>query len=377
MLTFVAAIALAAFAAALVLFALFPAQHALAAHFAFALGVMPLIFAAMTFFVPVLTRTHAANPLVRALPFVALVGGGAAVAGFSIPGWMLTAHMLGACAGLTGALALLGWITWRVHRTVGPAHAGLGWYVAALICLALALGAVLAMSVLPEARADLRRLHLHLNVFGFVALTAVGTLQVLLPTIVQKPDPHAAARLKGDLGWAMSGALAIAAGAAVDARIALVGALLWLVPLSRLAYAWRRYRDELFSAHHAAASLGAALLGLMLLVVAGVLHAAYRLPSLPSVPALLVLYHLPLVTGALSHLLPLWWYAGRSTRREQMLRATLTRYSGLRALLFLAGGVLVLLSARAGFVLALAGLMLFGAQLLRAWAGHRGLADAR
>lgn len=367
MLRLIALVAPVAFGAALVAFGLFPERQALAAHLAFALGVLPLILAAMTFFVPVLTRTRAAGRFARILPVVALAGGVGAVLGFADPAAMPVAHGVGALLGIGAALGMLGWMAWRVHRAIGPVHPGLWWYVAALVCLALALAAILAMPLLPEARADLRRLHLHLNTLGFISLTAVGTLQVLLPTVAGIPDPRAAGRLRMDLAWALAGALAIAVGAAVDVRLAIAGFFLWAVPLARLAQAWwSGYRAVLFTARHPAASLGAALLGLMLALVAGVLHALHQLPAAPSVPALLILYHLPLVTGALSHLLPLWWYAGRSARREQAMRAELARHSAVRAVLFLAGGMAVLLGERAGFVPAFAGLLLFVGPLARA-----------
>lgn len=376
MLRLIALVAPVAFGAALLVFGLFPERQGLAAHLAFALGVLPLILAAMTFFVPVLTRTRAAGRFAQILPIVALAGGFGATLGFADPAVMAVAHGAGALMGASAALGMSGWILWRVHRAVGTVHPGLWWYVAALACLALALAAILAMPFVPEARPDLRRLHLHLNTLGFVALTAVGTLQVLLPTVAGTPDPQAAARLRSDLGWALAGALAIAVGAVVDVRLAVAGFFLWAVPLARLAQAWwRQFRAVLFAARHPGASLGAALLGLALALVAGVLHALHWLPAAPSVPALLILYHLPLVTGALSHLLPLWWYAGRSARREQAMRTALVRHSALRAVLFLAGGTLVLLSVRAGLVLAFAGLLLFVGPLARVLYRTRAVRD--
>lgn len=372
MLNLIALVAPLAFGAALAVFGLFPERQALAAHLAFALGVLPLVLAAMTFFVPVLTRTRGAGQFARALPVAALAAGIGAVLGFIDPEAMPVVHGIGALLATGAALGMLGWMAWRVRRAIGPAHPGLWWYVAALVCLVLALVAILAMPFVPEARVDLRRLHLHLNTLGFVALTAIGTLQVLLPTVAGTSDPQAAARLRMDLGWALAGAVAIAVGAAVDVRLAIAGFFLWAVPLARLAQAWwTRYRAVLFAARHPGASLGAALLGLMLVLVTGVLHALHRLPAAPSVPALLILYHLPLVTGALSHLLPLWWYAGRSARREQAMRDRLACYSGVRAVLFLGGGTAVLLGERAGFVLAFAGLLLFVGPLARALLGAR------
>jgi hypothetical protein len=367
MLKWIVATALGAFAVTLALFGLAPERQPLAAHLAFALGVLPLILGAMTFFVPVLTRTRAAPPGVRALPLLALAGGLVTVYGFFEPAHMAVAHALGALTGLLAALGLLGWMLQRARRALGGAHPGLGWYVAALACLTIALGAVLAMAWFPEQRLALRRLHLHLNTLGFVALTAVGTLQVLLPTVVGRPDPQATRRLRLDLAWAFGGALLIALGAATGRSAPLwAGLILWAVPLARLASAWlQRFRAELFTWHHPAAALGAALLGLGLLFASGALHAAGLLAAPPAVPAFVFAFLLPLVTGALSHLLPLWLRPAAGTRQHAAWRARLARHSALRGLLFLGSGLGVLLGVRGGMLLAVAGLALFVLPVVR------------
>ena len=70
---------------------------------------------------------------------------------------------LAALAGLTFALVMAGWIVRRGRAALGAPHAGLRWYLAAVLCLVLALAAAGAIGVLPEQRAALRLLHLHLN----------------------------------------------------------------------------------------------------------------------------------------------------------------------------------------------------------------------
>ncbi|WP_374266015.1 hypothetical protein, partial [Zoogloea sp.] len=70
--------AVAAFALAIGL-ALTGAAPAAVAHAAFALGAMPLIFAAMGHFVPVLTRSGGAEPTIHRLPLAAQLAGAAAV----------------------------------------------------------------------------------------------------------------------------------------------------------------------------------------------------------------------------------------------------------------------------------------------------------
>ncbi|MCW8904939.1 hypothetical protein, partial [Sedimenticola sp.] len=54
---------LAGFASGLLLPQVLPLRPSAPLHLIFALGIMPLIMGAMTYFVPVLTRTRAAEPL--------------------------------------------------------------------------------------------------------------------------------------------------------------------------------------------------------------------------------------------------------------------------------------------------------------------------
>lgn len=364
MLKWIAAVALIACTIALVLFALTRAQL-LAAHVIFALGVLPLILAAMSFFVPVLTRSRAAGPGIRLLPVAALGGGLLVALHFAAPAVLARIDLV-AAALLAIVALLLGWVWQRARSAIGPAHPGLYWYAAALGCLLLALAAIVLMPWLGGGRALLRSLHLHLNTLGFVALTAVGTLQVLMPTVAGAPDREAARRLRLDLPWALTGTLLIAL-AAIDGRLAWAGALLWSVVLLRLGRAWwRYYRALMFTPHHPAAALAGAGLGLALLLAAGVLHGIGTLSALDAVPAFVLAFLLPLVTGALSWLLPAWWRPGASVAWQTAARAVLARHSALRALLFLAAGAGVLLGQRGAIILAIAGLLLFAARLPRA-----------
>ncbi len=364
MLTWIAAAALFAFATALVLFALTPARL-LAAHVIFALGVLPLILAAMGFFVPVLTRSRAPGRAIRLLPVAALAGGMLVVLHFAAPTVLARIDLVAAALLLVAAL-LLGWLWQRARAAIGPAHPGLYWYAAALGCLMLALAAIVLMPWLGGERTLLRALHLHLNTLGFVALTAVGTLQVLMPTVAGAPDPDAARRLRLDLPWALTGTLLIAL-AGIDARLAWAGALLWAVVLLRLGWAWwRRYRAVMFTLHHPAAALAGAWLGLALLLVAGVLHGEGMVRALDAVPAFVLAFLLPLVTGALSWLLPAWWRPGSSVAWQTEARAALARHSAARVALFLTGGAGVLLGQRAAIILAVAGLAQFASRLPRA-----------
>ena len=109
-----------------------------------------------------------------------------------------------ALIGLAGAGCLAVWVRQRGRRTLGRPHPGVAWYAAALGCLMLALLAILAGLVWPAAYPALRLAHLHLNTLGFIGLSALGTLQVLMPTVLGVQDPDAVQRLRGQLPWALT-----------------------------------------------------------------------------------------------------------------------------------------------------------------------------
>jgi hypothetical protein len=348
----------AAFCLAIALLVVQPAAPFAALHVALAAGVMPLILGAITYFVPVLTRTGAPAPAVWLLTLIALAAGWTAVAAFAMP----AAHVLTAAAVLAvfAAVSLLAWIVRRGTHSIGRLHPGLHWYIAALVCLVLALAAVIALELFPEQRLALRRLHLHLNTLGFVALTAVGTLQVLLPTTVMGQDGDAVKRLREDLKWAVGGAVLISIGAAWLPALAWAGLVLWAIPLMRLLLAWTRlFGNAIIALHGAAVSLAAALVGFMLLLLAGALHSTGSLQGNHAVPAYVLGFLLPLVTGAVTHLLPLWVRPGAHTRWHDRVRRGLGRYARVRVVLFLAAGSLAALGEIEGLFIGAAGLVLF------------------
>ncbi len=321
---------------------------ALAAHIGFALGVMPLILAAMSYFVPVLTRGAAPGAAAWWPPLLAL-GGGSLLLWALATDYSSVVISLAALLALGAALGLALWAMHRARRMVGRRHPGMDWYLAALGMLLLALCAVLAMPWFPEQRAQLRLFHLHANLLGFVGLTALGTLQVLLPTCIGQADPDAAERLRRDLKWAVAGSLLLAFGAAsprpVGLAIASAGCLLYLTVVLRMLSAWiARFRGALLALHGAATSLFAAALGLCGLLLLGLAHGLALLSGRAAVAGFVVAFLLPLVSGAAAQLLPIWLRPGVQGPWHAKLRRRLCRWSGAR------GAVLVL----AGLVLALA-----------------------
>ncbi len=360
-------IALAAFAAALL--GSDHAGRAATVHLMLAVGAMPLIFGAMSHFIPVLTRTRTASAGVLGIPVLALAGGTLAVASFSFPG-MLAGQFAGALLAALAAGALIVWSRRRRAAMLGRPHPGLAWYETALTCLMLALLAILASAIWPAQAIALRRFHLHLNTLGFVGLTALGTLAVLLPTVAGRPDPEVAPRLRRDLPWAASGSLAVAIGAAWFAPLAWVGAGLWAIAPARLAASWlRRYRAEILALHGAAPLLAGALAGLVISMILGALAAlpaSATIPTIAPIWAFVTGFMLPLVTGAVSQLLPVWLRPGVQSDWHARLRDRLGRYGGIRAVLFCSGGIAAGTGWNWGLLLSVATLLWF---LLQAGTG--------
>ncbi|MDP2108833.1 MAG: hypothetical protein Q8J67_07280 [Rhodocyclaceae bacterium] len=336
-------------------------------HIAFAAGAMPLVFGAVIHFVPVLTRTATPGLAMRFLPLAVQLAGVATPLGLAgiLPGWSL--HAAASVVALAAVILLL-WITRRLRATLGAPHPGARWYGAALLCLFFAVSLVPVWLAKPELGAALRLFHLHLNTLGFIGLAALGTLPVLLPTALGRPDTTAAARLRRDLPSAAGGVMLIAAGASGGAWLALSGAvlLLWVVAGNLLA--WRRaFGMQSIIGAGAAASLVAATTGFALLLVLGMAHGVGLVAARPAIAAFVVAFLLPLVTGALSQLLPVWRYPGDTSPQRHALLSRLAWGSRWRAGFFLAGGLWLALGDERGWLLAAIGLMMFVVALLRGW----------
>lgn len=336
-------------------------------HIAFAAGALPLIFGAIIHFVPVLTRTATPGRPIRALPLAGQLAGVVtplALAGL-LPAWSL--HAAASVVALA-ALVLTFWIGRRLRATLGAPHPGARWYGAALLCLFFAVSLVPVWLAKPELRAVLRLFHLHLNTLGFIGLAALGTLPVLLPTALGQPDTSVGQRLRVDLPSAAAGAVLVAAGAAVGVWLAVAGALLMTWVMLRNFSAWRRaFGMRPIVGDGATAPLAAASAGFVSLLLLGIAHGVGAIAARPALAAYVALFLLPLVTGALTQLLPVWRHPGRDTPQRRQLRQRLASGGRFRALLFLAGGILLALDMALGWRLTVLGLLLFAAGLMRAF----------
>lgn len=359
-----AAIALAAFGTVFLL--ALPSAMRLTAlmHLIMAVGIMPLIFGAMIYFVPVLTRGRGASAAVSLIPLLALLAGGMVFVAFNGGTDAPYYFVVAAALGFTAALALGLWMGWRASECLGPPHPCLYWYLAAIGCLGVALIAVLLLHHWPGQYLVVKRFHLHLNTLGFIGLTAIGTLHVLMPTVTGLPDPAVTARLKRGLPVMSAGVLLVAAGAAWAEPLAWAGWALWAIAPLALGAAWLKlYRDHIFNWHGAAPNLFAAVIGCVQVLAFGALHAGGMASGHDAILSFVLGFLFPLVTGAVSHLLPVWIRPGRQTPWHGEARARLGYFNAASAMLFCAGGALIGSNAPWGLALALAGLAWFLAKL--------------
>ncbi len=331
-------------------------------HLLMALGILPLIMGAMIYFTPVLTRSRVPEWPVLLLPFVALLAGGLVTVCLVWWRYLLLAPAL---LGLLSCGLLLVWMWRRAHLALGTPHPGLYWYLFALLSLLSGLIAILGAVLWPEHWLALRRFHLHINVLGFVGLTALGTLRVLIPTVAGYADPDASRWLKKNLPLAATGAWLVAVCAAFSPMLSLVGLLLWFIPWLRFAATIvLARRSKIWGWHRAGTSLAVAMLGWGAVLATGGLHAVSAWPAHVTTQLLFLIFLLPLVTGAVSYLLPVWIWPARNTSAYAVASQRLAYGSGIRALVFLTAGILVASGFTGAIYLALAGIVVFALQVV-------------
>lgn len=330
-------------------------------HLILAVGVMSMITAAMQHFAPVLARSRGPGVFLARLPWLMLFAGGMALAVFA---GFVPLHGLALAAGLAlaGGGATLLWMRRLQRMALGGPHPGLAWYVAAMGLLGLGLLAAALIPFLPEHHVALRAFHLNINLFGFVGLTAVGTLQVLMPTLANAPDPGASPRLRLDLKWAVAGAVLLALGAAMALPlIAGLGLLSGLWPVLRMGLAWiRLYRPALVSMHGGEPLLLVAVLGFAgTFCMAWLDTLAMGLSDPPLAMIFVTGFLFPLFSAAAGQLAPVWRRPGVATEWHAESRRRLLRFGGVRALLFALSWLMLLAGSCCAVVPALLGLFGF------------------
>jgi hypothetical protein len=164
-----------------------------------------------------------------------------------------------------------------------------------------------------------------------------------MPTALKQPDPEAAGWLRRRLWLVASGALVVAIGVAIDWPFAAPGALLILVTALGLAGQWsRRFGLKRLVQDGVGASLLCSVIGLILSLLAGLLHGAGFFPARPSLAAWGAGFLLPLVSGALSQLLPVWRWPGPVIPAREIMRHKLAASGALRSALFLAASIFLI-----------------------------------
>lgn len=359
-----ASTALIAFLAALTRFDRLPQATPPIIHVIMAIGIMPLIMGAMIYFTPVLTHSRPPSWPILLAPLLALIAGVMVTVALI---WRRDLLFMPAVLATFAAGTLLGWMWRRAHTMLGRPHPGLHWYLWALTSLLLGLIAIFIATLRPEYWIALRRFHLHLNLLGFIGLTAMGTLRVLIPTVAGYADSETRSRLHGDLYPMAAGALLIAAGSAWWTWLVWPGVVLWLIPLMRFALPLvSRWRKSVWGWHRAGTPLGFAVFGLMFVLITGGLHAAGTGSAGTSVQLFFFIFLFPLVTGAVSYLLPVWLWPARNNPEHETIAQQLAWGSGMRSLFFLLAGVMAWRDMTVAVYLAVAAVAVFLMQIV--WA---------
>ena len=160
----------------------------------------------------------------------------------------------------------------------------------------------------------------------------------------------------------------LAAGAAALWPLALVGsAFLAVAALGLLAHWLRTFGLRTLLADGASASLIAAQCSLILLLLFGIVHGSGLSSAEGLVPAFVAGFLMPLVTGALAQLLPVWRFSGVQTPARLEMRACLVRCGRWRAIVLpVAAAALAMGQAVVGMLGVALGLGLFLFDLVRA-----------
>lgn len=339
---------------ALVFLAIGPVQ--LLTNFALHIFILPLSVLALLFFVDVLARRRF-MPGKSRLALLLLLLAVAMQSGILLD-WF--AHWLMMPASIIAAIGI-----WRVYKLIGqggvqqPSHPGLNWYRISLFFLGISLLALFLRPFFPAWQSALLHIHVQMSLYGFLGLAGISSLQVLLPAVSQRQDPSLPNRLKEDLPIVSFGVVLLSVGELLQPLISSLGLACLLLPLLRTALVWwRLYRDKICSLHGIAPVLAAALFGLVFSLL-------WALLGMVTLDLFIAGFLLPLLAGASSYLLPLWWLADVRPTAMKIGCLPMNHWSGLRAILYFLTGIMPVLSLTAAPYFGLLAFIWYVAIILR------------
>lgn len=242
------------------------------------------------------------------------IGAALVVAGVLIPSVPL---VIAGAVIVAGAIIAHAVILVVQARKALPARFGplVRYYIAASLVFlgGIAIGATMSAAADPDLTDRLVTAHIVLNAYGWVGLTALGTLVLLFPTVLHARMAETADQAaRFALPVLAAGLIVAATGPLLDLRLLVpLGMIIWLVGAVRLGIeGWRQARSMppgTFAGWSLAAAYGwIVVAGACLAVIAAVspdwhvLRSEYMIVLGPLVAGFAV----QLLTGALSYLLP-------------------------------------------------------------------------
>ncbi|MBF0622659.1 MAG: hypothetical protein HQL54_12100 [Magnetococcales bacterium] len=330
-------------------------------HGVMAVGLLPLILSNMLYFVPTLTQSRPATGGVWLLPLLSQLAGGTLVYALMTDLFWIN---LAAPTAIIAASGVLFWIHRRVANMLGQPNFGVRWYQVALIFFILSQVTILVAVNKPEQWVAFRTLHLHFNLLGFVGMTVFGTLPLLLPTVAGYQDPNTLIHLRTNWKFAILGTVISTFATAWMRPLSWVGMVLWLVPVVRLFKSVIGHRDAFQMQKQVAISLVGVLAGIVVMAISGVWVMLGTMAASDSLPLFFVVFLIPLIIGALSHLLPMWWWPGMLLKPRKVASTILTFGGLFRSILFLFCGLLMSAGVSYAADLALIGVALFLVQIV-------------
>lgn len=242
------------------------------------------------------------------------VGAGLVVAGVlaaSVPLVIVGASVV-AAAILAHAVVLFLQLRHALPSRFGPL---VRYYVAAAVVFlgGIAIGATMSAAGDPDLTDRLVTAHLVLNAYGWIGLTALGTLVLLFPTVLHaRMADTADAGARFALPVLIAGLVVAASGPLLDLRLLVtLGMAMWIVGAARIGIeGWRQARSMppgTFAGWSLAAAYGWVVVAAVCLAVIAALSPDWvtlRESYLMVLGPLVAGFAVQLLTGAMSYLLP-------------------------------------------------------------------------